>query len=122
MPSYNSERETMAATCHPPARHTPFGLSRPGILAPIRRHSTPASGTNVTVDASRVRIPVPVRSRPRWSRRIPTRIAHGIGHGQTPVFMESLWQQGCYPKVAESAPNSTDRPSATEPDIPSIRV
>ena len=33
------------------------------------------------VDASRVRIPVPVRSWPRWSRRIPAGIAHGIGHG-----------------------------------------
>ena len=59
------------------------------------------------VDASRVRIPVPVRSWPRWSRRIRTRIAHGIGHGHARVFMESLWQQGGYPKLVASAPNST---------------
>ena len=43
------------------------------------------------VDASGVRIPVPVRSWPRWSRRIPTRIAHGIGHGHARVFVESHW-------------------------------
>ena len=61
------------------------------------------------VDASRVRIPVPVRSWPRWSRRIPTGIAHGIGHGHARVFMESLWQQGGYPELAESAPNATSR-------------
>ena len=59
------------------------------------------------VDASRVRIPVPVRSWPRWSRRIPTGIAHGIGHGHARVFMESLWQQGGYPELADSAPNLT---------------
>ena len=50
---------------------------------------------------------MPVRSWPRWSRRIPTRIAHGIGHGRARVFMESLWQQGGYPKLADSAPNAT---------------
>ena len=63
------------------------------------------------VDALHVRIPVPVvpvRSWPKWSRRIPTRIAHGIGHGHARVFMESLWQQGGYPKLAASAPNSTE--------------
>ena len=59
------------------------------------------------VDASRVRNPVPVRSWPRWSRRIPTGIAHGIGHGHARVFMESLWQQGGYPELADSAPNAT---------------
>ena len=45
------------------------------------------------VDASRMRIPVPFRSRPRWSRRIPTGIAPGIGHGHAWVFMKSHWQQ-----------------------------
>ena len=48
------------------------------------------------VDASRVRNPVPVSSWPRWSRRIPTGIAHGIGHGHARVFMEFHWQQGGY--------------------------
>ena len=58
------------------------------------------------VDASRVRIPVPVRSRPRWSRRIPTRIAHGIGHDYAWVFMDSIGNKAVNPKLAESAPNS----------------
>ena len=56
------------------------------------------------VDASRVRIPVPVRSRPRWSRRIPTRIAHGIGHDYAWVFMDSIGNKAVNPKLAESAP------------------
>ena len=55
------------------------------------------------VDASRVRIPVPVRSRPRWSRRIPTRIAHGIGHDYAWVFMDSIGNKAVNPKLAESA-------------------
>ena len=59
------------------------------------------------VDASRVRIPVPVRSRPRWSRRIPTRIAHGIGHDYAWVFMDSIGNKAVNPKLAESAPNLT---------------
>ena len=59
------------------------------------------------VDASRVRIPVPVRSRPRWSRRIPTRIAHGIGHDYAWVFMDSIGNKAVNPKLAESAPNAT---------------
>ena len=46
------------------------------------------------VDASCMRIPVPFRSRPKWSRRIPTGIARGIGHGHASVFMKSHWQQG----------------------------
>ena len=58
------------------------------------------------VDASRVRIPVPVRSRPRWSRRIPTRIAHGIGHDYAWVFMDSIGNKAVNPKLAESAPNA----------------
>ena len=74
------------------------------------------------VDASRMRIPVPFRSRPRWSRRIPTGIAPGIGHGHAWVLMKSHWQQGGYPKLAASAPNatnhSTDSPG-TRPDVPS---
>ena len=61
------------------------------------------------VDASRVRIPVPVRSRPRWSRRIPTRIAHGIGHDHAWVFMDSIGNKAVSLKLAESAPNSTYR-------------
>ena len=39
------------------------------------------------VDVSRVKIPVPVRSWPKWSRRIPTRIRNGIGQGHARVFM-----------------------------------
>ena len=60
------------------------------------------------VDASCVRTPVPVRSRPRWSRRIPTRIAHGIGHDNTWVFMNPIGNKAVNPKLAESAPNATD--------------
>ena len=33
---------------------------------------------------------VPVCSWPRWSRRISTRSAHGIGHGHTRVFMDTI--------------------------------
>ena len=50
------------------------------------------------VDASPVRIPVPVRSWPRWSRRIPTRIAHGIGHGDARVFMETIVDKAVLPR------------------------
>ena len=70
------------------------------------------------VDASRMRIPVPFRSRPRWSRRIPTGIAPGIGHGHAWVFMKSHWQQGGYPKLAASAPKSTySRGTPTESGV-----
>ena len=58
------------------------------------------------VEASRVRIPAPVRSRPRWSRRIPTRIAHGIGHDHAWVFMDSIGNKAVNPKLAESAPDA----------------
>ena len=37
------------------------------------------------------KIPIPVRSWPRWSRGIPTRIAHGIGHGLARVFRACSW-------------------------------
>ena len=63
------------------------------------------------VDGSRMRIPVPVRSWPRWSRRIPTGIAHGIGHDHARVFMKSLWRQGGYPKWR--SPHRTPRILAT---------
>ena len=53
--------------------------------------------------------PAPVRSRPRWSRRIPTRIAHGIGHDHAWVFMDSIGNKAVNPKLAESAPNATYR-------------
>ena len=66
------------------------------------------------VDASRVRVPVPVRSQPRWSRRIPTRIAHGIGHDHAWVFMDSIGNKAVNPKLAESAPNSTFAGRQTE--------
>ena len=73
-------------------------------------HTHPAEGlTRRLVDASRVRIPAPVRSRPRWSRRIPTRIAHGIGHDHAWVFMDSIGNKAVNPKLAASAPNATDR-------------
>ena len=74
------------------------------------------------VDASRVRIPVPVRSRPRWFRRIPTRIAHGIGHDHARVFMDSIGNKAVNPKLAESAPNPTHQSTGsrgTRPDVPS---
>ena len=64
------------------------------------------------VDASRVRIPVPVRSQPRWSRRIPTRIAHGIGHDHAWVLTDSIGNRAVNPKLAESAPNSHGSPSS----------
>ena len=71
-------------------------------------HTHPAEGLmRRLVDASRVRVPVPVRSQPRWSRRIPTRIAHGIGHDHAWVFMDSIGNKAVNPKLAESAPNST---------------
>ena len=66
------------------------------------------------VDASRVRVPVPVRSQPRWSRRIPTRIAHGIGHDHAWVFMDSIGNKAVNPKLAESAPNATPVASRSE--------
>ena len=77
------------------------------------------------VDASRVRTPVLVRTWPRWSRRIPTRIAHGIGHGHARVFMEFHWQQGDYPNLADSAPNATCRVTTTahaDRALPSTRA
>ena len=67
------------------------------------------------VDASRVRIPVPVRSRPRWSRRIPTRIAHGIGHDYAWVFMDSIGNKAVNPKLAESAPNARSKANYCPP-------
>ena len=66
--------------------------------------------------------PAPVRVRPRWSYRIPTRIAHGIGHDHARVFMEAFGEQGGYPKLAESAPNATHQYTdsrGTRPDVPS---
>ena len=61
-------------------------------------HTHPAEGLmRRLVDASRVRVPVPVRSQPRWSRRIPTRIAHGIGHGHARVFMDSIGNKAVIP-------------------------
>ena len=50
--------------------------------------------------------PAPVRSRPRWSRKIPTRTAHGIGHDHAWVFMDSIGNKAVSPKLAESAPNA----------------
>ena len=71
-------------------------------------HTHPAEGLmRRLVDASRVRIPVPVRSRPRWSRRIPTRIAHRIGHDHAWVFMDSIGNKAVNFKLAESASNVT---------------
>ena len=84
-----------------PCRSPPADVS-------LERHASgegPDETTRRRADASRVRIPVPVvpvRSWPKWSRRIPTRIAHGIGHGHARVFMESLWQQGVTGTVNET--------------------
>ena len=77
-------------------------------MAPHAAHHRQTSHWSVThpaqglmrrlVDAPRVRITVPVRSGPRWSRRIPTRIAHGIGHGDARVFMEAIVDKAVIPR------------------------
>ena len=112
--------ETVTILCRP-IREVRVGRPR------VRRdrlgaHASAEGLMRRLVDASRVRIPVPVRSRPRWSRRIPTRIAHGIGHDYAWVFMDSIGNKAANPKLAESAPNatnhSTDSPG-TRPDVPS---
>ena len=100
--------ETVTILCRP-IREVRVGRPR------VRRdrlgaHASAEGLMRRLVDASRVRIPVPVRSRPRWSRRIPTRIAHGIGHDYAWVFMDSIGNKAVNPKLAESAPNSTERP------------
>ena len=97
--------ETVTILCRP-IREVRVGRPR------VRRdrlgaHASAEGLMRRLVDASRVRIPVPVRSRPRWSRRIPTRIAHGIGHDYAWVFMDSIGNKAVNPKLAESAPNST---------------
>ena len=51
------------------------------------------------VDVSRVKIPVPVRSWPKWSRRIPTRITNGIGHGHPRACMKTIVDKAAIPKV-----------------------
>ena len=98
--------ETVTILCRP-IREVRVGRPR------VRRdrlgaHASAEGLMRRLVDASRVRIPVPVRSRPRWSRRIPTRIAHGIGHDYAWVFMDSIGNKAVNPKLAESAPNPTD--------------
>ena len=87
-------------------------MSRGLVCAAIAwAHTHPAEGVmRRLVDASRVRFPVPVRSQPRWSRRIPTRITHGIGHDHAWVFMDSIGNKAVNPKLAESAPNSCISP------------
>ena len=97
--------ETVTILCRP-IREVRVGRPR------VRRdrlgaHASAEGLMRRLVDASRVRIPVPVRSRPRWSRRIPTRIAHGIGHDYAWVFMDSIGNKAVNPKLAESAPNPT---------------
>ena len=42
--------------------------------------------------------PAPVRVRPRWSSRIPTRIAHGFGHEHARVFMEAIGDRAAVPR------------------------
>ena len=42
--------------------------------------------------------PAPVRVRPRWSSRIPTRIAHGFGHEHARVFMEAIGDRAVVPR------------------------
>ena len=42
--------------------------------------------------------PAPVRVRPRWSSRIPTRIAHGFGHDHARVVMEGIGQRAVIPR------------------------
>ena len=63
---------------------------------------------------------MPVRSWPRWSRRIPTRIAHGIGHDHAWVFMDSIANKAVNPKLAESAPNSTPRCHPTHERVAAV--
>ena len=48
-----------------------------------------------------------VRGWPRWSRRIPTRIGHGIGHGHARVFMKPIGDKAVIPK--ERTPHRTPR-------------
>ncbi len=66
--------------------------------------------------------PAPVRSRPRWSRRIPARIAHGIGHDHAWVFMDSIGNKAVNPKLAESAPNTTHQRHRSEAPAPGHTV
>ena len=109
--------ETVTILCRP-IREVRVGRPR------VRRdrlgaHASAEGLMRRLVDASRVRIPVPVRSRPRWSRRIPTRIAHGIGHDYAWVFMDSIGNKAVNPKLAESAPkhrDRRDRPGSTPPE------
>ena len=59
------------------------------------------------VEVSRVKVPEPVRSWPRWSRRIPTRITNGIGHGHRRAFMKTTGDKAAIPKVR--TPHRTPR-------------
>ena len=70
------------------------GVSRPPVCSrrhPRLRVSLPRLFSNLSFSSA---IPVPVRSWPKWSRGIPTRIAHGIRHGLARVSTESNWKQG----------------------------
>ena len=55
--------------------------------------------------------PAPVRVRPRWSSRIPTRIAHGFGHEHARVFMEAIGDRAAVPRWR--SPHRTPRASVT---------
>ena len=81
-----------------------------GLVCAANRLGAYASGGGFDETARRgvtCEDPAPVRSRPRWSRRIPTRIAHGIGHDHAWVFMDSIGNKAVNPKLAESAPDTT---------------
>ena len=77
-------------------------ISLPVALFPASRGTDCESAEGLLrrlVDVSRMKIPVPVRSWPRWSRRIRTRITNGIGHGHTRVFMKTIGDKAAIPKV-----------------------
>ena len=80
-------------------RGSPPGSS---VSGPLQVHPACESAEGLLrrlVDVSRVKIPVPVRSWPRWSRRIPSRITNGIGHGHARVFMKTIGDKAAIRKV-----------------------
>ena len=69
---------------------------------------------------------------PRWSRRIPTRITNGIGHGHARVFMKTIGDKAAIPKVRtphriplhvprNSSPRPVARPAAAALVVAAVR-
>ena len=63
--------------------------------------------------------PAPVRGRPRWSSRIPTRIAHGFGHEHARVFMEAIGDRAAVPRWR--SPHRTPCITASPPTVSGAR-